>query len=1098
MVVLVCYAGNEDGTIWEVIQTLDSAGHETWMDRWALQGADWQDHVYTVIQRAKLLLYVLDRETLADPRRAWIAQQAIAANVPVVVARSDPALGVPDALRGFVMVDFTGGATPRAIGELIETVQHESRSRVGAPSTTNGSRIRTLSGPHRAYWIVAITAISLMGTFLLDRVLMPLGLAAGGPEGPLFSQLMVAVYRINPLLFLLGMALLFTLVSSPAGSLLTLLIAQIMLGLGYLLAPAADSGLLLLMMGLALIGYFVGESRVLLWPWLSFRLDRACRQYQACVAAGDAVRGCAVPVIRLLDSPLVVPAAGAAAAMQMLADDGLTVAQFAACAHHPTVLEEYQHFVYQISLEKLEQVESFAEALTTIQSYQIVPPEAQTQIRIFLQKREHCTTVIELLRAYGQFLWYLEKAERTALEPSGRAQPAATLKAIQLLIRLTYHSIHYQDATQYWFQYRWLESQVERIQATGYPTTGASTSAPRTLIREAVTRLMDTVRVLQELEEDMLRRFPAREQQWHLEMLTIDLDPAQLLTTEYQERQEALRREIARLEQLHRSQPASWLTINQTATEVTEQYNPWCLLALQLIEQLQLIKRLDVEYVNWAEQQLSAKLGELRTLQDVAELEQHLAGLEISGDSFGPMVDGMVRWLMDISAEAQSAIDWPQGTYQYRQSLINAQQKLEDLRIWLQSRFNRARPRQWAEQVRGVALILEQHLNQQRLVDTSKYVDPYMVGNPIPPKRAALFKGRMELAERIVEWLRSDNRPTLVLHGARRMGKTSFLLQLQNLMSGWHDSPISIFVDGQNIAMTQSDTSFFYTLARAIHTQLRRRGLQISRPSRQDFATYPYETLTPWLEDEVFPAIGEETRLLVTIDEFEKIGAAIREGKLTVHVLDFLRHTVQHSENMLFLFCGVQTLDSLGPNAASYFIGVQTIEIGYLERRAAEELIRNPTLDDHGLPNYSASVVREIIDLTHGQPYLIQAICSRIIIRANERQLSTINTVTLRDVLPEVFTNGRMYFQNIWKDAGVEGRRVLLRLAEGPARLSAVEVGSPAVRALLERHVICRAEGGKPLDYQIEIPLVQHWIARQVIPADRASAPAPGAKKAEA
>ena len=46
-----------------------------------------------------------------------------------------------------------------------------------------------------------------------------------------------------------------------------------------------------------------------------------------------------------------------------------------------------------------------------------------------------------------------------------------------------------------------------------------------------------------------------------------------------------------------------------------------------------------------------------------------------------------------------------------------------------------------------------------------------------------LFKGRRQLRDQIVDLIHSGSRATLILHGTRRIGKTSFLLQLHNLVA---------------------------------------------------------------------------------------------------------------------------------------------------------------------------------------------------------------------------------------------------------------------------------------------------------------------------
>ncbi|GAB4573939.1 MAG: hypothetical protein Kow0077_18050 [Anaerolineae bacterium] len=1089
MVVLICHAGRAEGKVWEMITALDAAGHETWLDEWALAELDWQDEIEAILTRTKLFLYVISRETVADQRRDWVVERVLESQIPVVAIRYDASVPLPDALRGAMTFDFTDTGNSRNLGELVSLVQHESRSRTTADLDVHPPQEPSVSLTYRDYVIIAVTVLTLAISLFTGRAIG--GMVAPAPEELSFwARLFSFVYRIGSLGIFAGMTVVFVLVRSSLGRLAALLAVEASLSIGYLVTPGADAAGLILALVAALCAYFMEEMHLLEWPWLSYQLARAQREYEQALHDRQPLMPHVKTIIRLLDVPVAVPLAGASNALQLLADSGVTMVQFGALSGNPALQDQYQQHVYQISMEKLAAASSFEAALEIIQAYQILPLEARTQIKVFLQKYEHAGTSIEVARAYGQFVWYFEELMKHIHEQEDSVAHRAAYNAVHMLVRLAYRAIRYRDAADYWMAYRWLEAISDQIYGLGRASSAAEAPTPRDQVRRAVLQFYEAVQLIQNMEPHMLHKFPEREQRWQIELATTSIHPDQLLTMDYQERQDQLTREIRRLNMLHHSQPASWLTIDRTASQVESHANPWCLITMLLIQMLEQIRKLDVAYVQWAERQLTEILSDIQSLNDLAELEQQLAMLEIAGDSFGPMVDGTVRWLNEISAEARAALDWPQGTYQYRQSLINARQRLDDLRTWLNTRFNRAMPRQWATYVRRMSLFVEAYLDDQRAIDTSTYDDPYMVGNPIPPKRAALFKGRMELAERIVEWLRSENRPTLVLHGARRMGKTSFLLQLQNLMSGWHDSPLSIFVDGQGPGIVEGDVGFFYTLTRRIHTELRRRGYEMPRPSREEFLKYTYDVLTIWLEDEVLPRLGEDARLLVTIDEFEKIGNAIREGRLSEKVLDFLRHTVQHSENMLFLFCGVETIDSLGPNAASYFIGVQAIEISFLDRKAAEELIRNPTQDSGNLPEYSASVVREIIRLTNGQPYLIQAICSKIITLANDRQVNKITTTHLKAVLPEVFASGQTYFQNIWHDAGPEGQAILVRLAHGPAELTPAEVKSPVVRALVDRHVICRTGDEASLEYRIEIPLVQAWVRRQVPVARAGQAPA--------
>lgn len=129
------------------------------------------------------------------------------------------------------------------------------------------------------------------------------------------------------------------------------------------------------------------------------------------------------------------------------------------------------------------------------------------------------------------------------------------------------------------------------------------------------------------------------------------------------------------------------------------------------------------------------------------------------------------------------------------------------------------------------------------------------------------------------------------------------------------------------------------------------------------------------------------------------------------------------------------------------------------------------------MPKYDDGVVRHLLDLTRCQPCLIQAICFEIIELAGRNGLAEIHQDTLDEAVTQVLRmTGHFYFENIWKDAGEEGRKVLCQLAGGPQQLDEQEIGETVMHGLLRRHVIHKRDDRT---YEIEIPLVQQWMAQR-------------------
>ena len=357
-------------------------------------------------------------------------------------------------------------------------------------------------------------------------------------------------------------------------------------------------------------------------------------------------------------------------------------------------------------------------------------------------------------------------------------------------------------------------------------------------------------------------------------------------------------------------------------------------------------------------------------------------------------------------------------------------------------------------------------------------LNPFQYGNPLRSDRANLFRGRPKFADEIVRLILDRNRPTLVLHGPRRCGKTSFLYNLPRLLPS---SLLPIYLDLQSSAITTDEAAFCQGLVRAIHRDSRSQGIELPIiPTRKEFIETPYITLENWLE-QALPRLGER-RLLLNLDEFEKIGTAIKEKRLSINLFDELRHLIQHYDSLAFLFSGVQTLDELGPNWSSYFISVVPLEMTYLEPDEAESLLTNP--DPEFALYYERGIVEEIIQLTRCQPYLLQLLGSALVTQANLNHTQLVTPDLLQAAIPEAFTNGEPYFTNVWTEFTgnnpaeiIAGQEFLLELANGLAPGHSQDLTDAAIRRLRRYHAIEQTDNG----YVFEVPLLERWVRERAV-----------------
>lgn len=384
--------------------------------------------------------------------------------------------------------------------------------------------------------------------------------------------------------------------------------------------------------------------------------------------------------------------------------------------------------------------------------------------------------------------------------------------------------------------------------------------------------------------------------------------------------------------------------------------------------------------------------------------------------------------------------------------------------------------------------LIRLELEEQQVQSQGELLNPFSYGNPLPLDRKDIFKGRQAFADRIVRLIIDRNRPTIVLHAPRRFGKSSFLRHLPRLLPS---DLIPIHLDMQSAAVTTDEAAFCYSLVRYIYKDSRSQGIQLPAiPQRQEFRESPYIALEDWL-DEALPRL-EDRRLLLNLDEFEKIGSAINQGRLSLGLFDELRHLIQHYDRLSFLFSGVQTLEEMGPNWSSYFISVVPIEMLYLEPEEAEDLLVNP--DPEFALRYDRNIVAEILQLTRCHPYLLQLLGAAMVTQANLNHTQLVTSDLLQAAIQDAFTLGEPYFINIWREfTGTNpqevaaGQKFLLSLAANQELSSDVSrvVGDPEALAALRRlrryHVIEETDRG---NYRFEVPLFSMWVRDRAIRND--------------
>lgn len=385
---------------------------------------------------------------------------------------------------------------------------------------------------------------------------------------------------------------------------------------------------------------------------------------------------------------------------------------------------------------------------------------------------------------------------------------------------------------------------------------------------------------------------------------------------------------------------------------------------------------------------------------------------------------------------------------------------------------------------------------------------PYIVGNPVD--RDEMFFGRAGTMERIRRQLGGEHANVILLEGNRRTGKTSILRQLQkaDALPGW----IPVYCSFQAVdSVATSDV--FRLIARQTGQALADVGIETWMPdlprldSGKPFELafrdalyrafsdgHPFETLEVYLATAIEAA--KPRRILLMIDEFDKLQEGIDGGITSPQVPENIRHLLQHQPGLGAIITGSRRLKRLREEYWSALFGFgYRIGVSALPEDGARRLVTEPVA---GRLRYLRQACDRVVKLCACHPFLIQSLCSRVF----EQATGSDRTITL-DIVERAATEmvaDNEHFQTLWGYAGSERRRLILalcdRLAEGSdpvdIRLLRMRFDEHGVRIrrdtdlvddiaeLRELELVDFDESYREGTYRISIPLMALWLRKNV------------------
>ena len=385
-----------------------------------------------------------------------------------------------------------------------------------------------------------------------------------------------------------------------------------------------------------------------------------------------------------------------------------------------------------------------------------------------------------------------------------------------------------------------------------------------------------------------------------------------------------------------------------------------------------------------------------------------------------------------------------------------------------------------------------------RAEEIGPVANPYVAG---PPVVGDLFVGREDILRRLEElWGGEGQRPSVVIYGHRRMGKSSIL---HNLGARFGTQTVVVDFNMQRAGLVASTGELLYNLALALYdageeTRVFGKNLvSFEEPHEQQFTAHnSYTAFDRFLKH--LGRVRARRRFIVTVDEFELIEKGIQEGQLEPRLLDFWRGLIQTYPWFVMAFAGLHTLQEMTRDYWHPLFGsVTPIPVSFLGHAAVWRLITQPT-PDFSL-DYDREAVERIITLTHSQPYLAQLIGHGLVTRFNrqtfeegkeqERRFSLADVEAVVNA-PEFYRDGDAYFTGVWRQAessNPPGQTTVLRaLAQSEAGMPVGEIAhrvelTPeetrrALETLAQHDVVMEIEER----WQFTVELMRRWVRNQI------------------
>ncbi len=363
--------------------------------------------------------------------------------------------------------------------------------------------------------------------------------------------------------------------------------------------------------------------------------------------------------------------------------------------------------------------------------------------------------------------------------------------------------------------------------------------------------------------------------------------------------------------------------------------------------------------------------------------------------------------------------------------------------------------------------------------------NPYIAGSPLRDEYG--FFGRRDVLDWVLAELLNANTNALVLHGQRRVGKTTILLQLQHHLP--QDKFLPIYFDLQDQSKRRLG-EVLGDLADIICSRI-----NLAEHKLENFDNEGKYFRTTFLP-ELYKNLKEGCRPVFLFDEFDVLDQA-DEDLLDVSVASralfpFLRQVMNEDNKPAFVFVVGRRTEDLRVDFNQMFKTSFTKEIWVLDHTSAETLVCQA--ETNGTLVFTKQAINRILQLTSNHAYLTQLVCQRLWQQAyinKPTKPPTIDVENVNSIISDTLDVGEQALIWLWNGLGpaekiytaalaelsnesksISKDQVVEVLAEHAARLRRREV-ELAPQDLVTRHVLELTENR---EYLFAVELFRRWV----------------------